>query len=609
MTAPLARLVRSRGIAAAGLVALAIGLWWRLADPTEHIAATPGSPQRTMSPELAGVLARTRAIAAAPLPAVHDGMVRISGSVVDQISHDAVAGVEVVFRSSLGETTTIATSTGTYSIELPPGAYRAFVRDDSVLSIGHADRVRVASGPRADTAGVPDEALMPLVNASADTEHVELSVLHGGSISGHVSDGNGRPIAHAVVRARGHGLRPALGTDIAETDDQGRFELRVAPGQYALEASHAAFAGLQEPQALEVDPGSKLVTRLTMTAGCIISGRVVRADGTPAGDGAIERQYGDLDTEFGPAGRIDPDGTFRWVTNEEGDVTLRVWPWKSPPSPFRRFTCHDGARFSEIVFQLPTRSPTISGVLVDAAGTPVPFAYLDLEPLDPGGQGQQERTDADGRWQVYDMPEGNYHVEGQVPGRGVLDEKLVVPNKDVRLQLHGVGRIEGTTTDLADGSFEAVFEACTGISSISHEPRLVTVTGGRFAIDDAPACDLQLSATWHGRRTKLSADVVANETTEIELAIGSPRPKTIHGVVRDRESRPIPDAVVRTIGTDDDTEAHTVRTDGAGRYTMRAYSGAQIVATGGRLAGLALVGRANVDDEEVDVMVDIADTY
>jgi hypothetical protein len=595
-------------IAVVVLVGLAIVGWLRLrSDDRDGAAPATSSSHRAMSPALAEALAKARRATAFALPALHtDGMVRISGSVIDQLTHETVAGVEVVFRGPFGESTTTAATDGTYSIELASGVYRAFVRDERMLSVGHADRVRLPVGPRVETAGVPDEALMPLVVASADTDHVELGVIRGGVVVGQVVDRNGRAIAHAVVRARGNETRPALGTDVVEADGEGNFELHVPPGRYVLDASHPVYAGLPDPEGFAIDPGQTLKKRVTMTAGCIISGRVLLADGTPAADGAIEKQFVDLDNEVGPSGRIEPDGTFRWITTEEGDVTLRVWPWKSPPSQFRQFACRDGARFSDVVFKLPSRSPVLEGVLVDATGAPVPFAYLDLQPRDLGGQGQQERTDAEGRWHVYDMPAGHYEVEAQSTGRGVVKTEIVVPSRDVRLQLGGVGRIEGTTTDLVDGTIEVTFRGCAGVASISHEPHVVMVAAGRFSIDDAPACQLQLMASWHGRSSAFEADVVSADTTQVEVAIGPPRPKTIHGTVRDRESRPITGAIVRTSGSEEESTV-IARTDGTGRYTLAAYSGAHIIAMEGERAGYALAGRANVDDEEVDIVVDSYD--
>jgi hypothetical protein len=53
-----------------------------------------------------------------------------------------------------------------------------------------------------------------------------------------------------------------------------------------------------------------------------------------------------------------------------------------------------------------------------------------------------------------------------------------------------------------------------------------------------------------------------------------------------------------------DREAATARTDDSGRFTLRTYAGAQLVAGRGGRAGRARVGRANVASEQVDIVLD-----
>src|SRR5206468_2809535 len=135
-----------------------------------------------------------------------------------------------------------------------------------------------------------------------------------------------------------------------------------------------------------------------LTAGCVISGRVRRHDHKPAPEGALERNGENAGTSFGPVGRIEADGSFHWATSDDGDVLLRAWPWKSPPTEFRTFACHEGARFADVTLTVLDHQPDLEGIVVDATGAPVPFAFLDIEPLDPGITGQQERADAAGQW-------------------------------------------------------------------------------------------------------------------------------------------------------------------------------------------------------------------
>jgi hypothetical protein len=519
------------------VVVLALCAWWLIGKvrATAPSAPTAGAPppaqaatHRAISPAPPDPVARphSRAARSPFLTAEANGDVTITGRVFDILQQAPVGNVEVVFRSAAGETSTTTRGDGEYSIRLATGMYRAFVHDDTVLSVGRPDLVRLPGQPSADAAGVPDEALMVTVLATADTEGVDLSVVRGGIVSGRVVDRGGRSIPGVVLRARGGGTRPALATDITETDRDGGFELRLPAGAFDLDASHPRFAGVAgiSQSRIALKPGDHLQTTITLTAGCVISGRVVGKGGKNTGDGAIEKQWGPSDLEYAPAGRIEPDGTFRWVTTDEAEVTIRAWPWKSPPSPGQRFTCRDGARFDDVVFQLTDRRPDLSGVLVDSTDQPVGLTYVDLRPLDPGGIGQQERTDPAGRWEVYNLPPGRYRVVAQADGRGVTGQTITSPQDDVRLALGGIGRLEGTAT-IPSGSFELLVGTCidgAGMISLPQSRRMVTVTSGQFAIDDLPACELSFGVLWRGHRLAEHVAIPGGGTAHLALDLGQP---------------------------------------------------------------------------------------
>jgi hypothetical protein len=564
------------------------------------------APHRTVGRDLNDALAQGRARGITlPGRASHADAIAIAGTIIDAQSQKPVGNVEVVFRNELGEETTQAAADGSYRIEVQAGSYRAFVRDELVLSVGLMGPVRLPTLPSADTVGVPDEALMPVVVATGDADGVDLTVLRGGAVAGRVVDRSGRPVVGAILRARGfNGLRPTLGTDLAETDASGNYELHVPAGSFELEANHPKFAGVSAGTSVTVAAGDRVSADVTLVAGCVIAGRVITAGGAPSADGAIEKQWGVQSTQFSPSGKINPDGTFRWVTTESTDITLRAWPWKSPPSPSQTFACNDGARHENVVFRLADRRADIEGVLVDKSGGRVPFAFIDLAPLDPGGISQQERTDGEGKWAVFDMPAGRYQITAHAPGRGVVALTVTAPTKDIVLELGGTGRLEGSTALLANGSFELSLQGCddgTTRVDLPEDRRLVTVTAGRFSLDDVPACNLALLASWHGHPVAAKVTVPLGGTGRVELALGPPRAKTITGIVRDATGSPVSHVVVAARYDDDDV---TTTTDGIGRYTLSTFSGADLTATSGKLSAFATVGMANVDAETVDLALD-----
>nr|HEX4312871.1 carboxypeptidase-like regulatory domain-containing protein [Kofleriaceae bacterium] len=497
------------------------GLVWWIAKPTgasgsgddPHANEPTSAEKRASTGDLGAALrtahGRTGAIDLPEGDLGGDRMVAISGTVVDMTSHGGVGNVEVVFRTPDGESSATTTTDGSYRIEVPAGTYKAFVRDDHVLSIGNEDLIRLPGMPPPDAAEVPDDALLPTVVAKADVSHIDLSVLRGGIVEGRVVDRSGHPIADAMVRARGGGVRPALATDLAQSDSAGRFTLKLPPGHFALEATHPQLAGMQTGVELEVSSGDTVQTQVTLTAGCVISGHVVTADGQPANDGAIERRVGDGEHGFGPTGKIGNDGTFRWVTSEEGEVTLRAWPWKSPHSPEQTFQCSDGARFQSVTFKLPAQTADIDGMLVDANGNPVPYAFVDLAPLD-NDIAQQERADERGHWSVFSMPPGRYKITATAPGLGVVTQTVTAPIANVRLQLSGSGRVDATIAAIADGSVEVRMVSCDGVP-LPHAPKLAAVVNHRVTVADVPACKQLLMFATSGVKTSRAIAEVPND--------------------------------------------------------------------------------------------------
>jgi hypothetical protein len=546
-----------------------------------------------------------------PAPAQN---VSVSGTVIDRDTRDPAGDVEVVLRGEHGDVTTHAKADGTFAVVVPRGSYRTFVRDARVMSTGLERRVRVRSLPRAELAGVADEQLMPVLVIDDDTTNIELLVVASAVIDGTVTDPDGKPVADVVVQAvppippRG-ARRPVLGTDTVITDATGRFVLRVPGGQYQLVADHAKFAGfapLEGSGEFEVAAGARLDTTLTLTRGCIISGKVIGAGGTRAHDGALEvrRGYGSWE----PTGRVAADGTFKWTTRDDEHVQLKAWPWQSPPSPAQTFECRDGKHFDNVVLRAGNELPDLAGTIVDAQGDPVPLAFLDIAPLDGGTNSQQERANAAGAFEVFEMPPGRYEIQATAAGRGVISTMVVGPRTDISLQLSGAGRLSGTTTELVDGTFELVLHQCGATprpQELDEDTRLVVVRGGRFSVDQVPACAVTFSAQWRDRVVTGSAVVEPGKTAYVELDLGKARDKIVRGTVRDRAGKPVANARVTALV--DNQESATVRTGDDGAFELKTQSGAELLAGNGRKVGRGTVGRANVGSERVDLVLDSID--
>jgi hypothetical protein len=522
--------------------------------------------------------------------------VAISGVVYDDRAVP-VAGVDVIARADGVEIRATTDADGAWIAAVPRGTYRIYVRGAHVLSAGVPDHPRIDAPQTARAIGVADEGLMPALVVAGDTPDLELEVVRAATIAGSIADDGNGAAPGALVHAKStnaRGLAPVLGTDTAVTGPDGSFELVVPAGSYVLEVSRADRTTLVTDEATTVEPGGSADVEATLTRGCQITGHIVDADGHPANDGDI--WLANESAAFHSAGRADGDGAFRVTTDEVGQLFLRAWIWRAGPSWVRSVHCDAGTVLTGINLALSNSSPEIEGIVVDMAGERVPFANVDIDPVATGALHQEERTSADGSYRVFEAPVGDYWLTATAPGRGVVTQ-LVQMFGPVQLALGGTGRIAGTVTGIANGSLEIRFDGCAELHdiAIAHEPQIVPVIGGRFAIDGAPACRLALAVRWRGTEIDVDVAVAANSTSIVELELGKPTEKLVHGVVRDAAGRPV--ALARIGARLGDRVLDSVSSDADGRFSLHAVAGAELTSGTGR----ATVGLANVADEEVDL--------
>lgn len=549
-------------------------------------------------------------IAAAP-PA--DGLVRVTGAVVDAASGKPVADVEVVFADGQSEATTQSDLAGRYSIDVRPGHYRPFVRADGIISVGHAPRERLPGRPKTDQIAASRLDVAPRLAVYANLAGADLEVVRAGQIAGRVFDGDGTPVAGALVRARptdGHDLRPVLGTDVAETDLDGTFKLELGEAHYVVEAFHDRYGATESAPTIAVSAGSVATADLTMIAGCVISGRVVREGGGDAGDGAIERSHSDEPgSSFYPAGSFADDGTFRWTTTEEGDVTLRAWPWKATHSPARTFACRDGARHDDVVFTIPSIGADLGGTIVTARGAPAARAFIDVQGMSEGTMNQQERADDLGRWEVFALPPGQYLVTAYVEGEGATSAIVTSPGTGNRLQLSGTGSLIGRATGVTDGTFTLMLHSCEGEHGAVY-PRsrhLVTVQGGAYRLDGLPACTLRVEAENRARRRGFEVTIEAGSVATVDLDLAPPRAKRVSGIVRDEDGRAVEGATVSAISGNMGGVTAGATTDEAGRFDVEVHGGDVIIF--GHPTGTAelMIADDDPDHREVDITLSAGD--
>ena len=512
-----------------------------------------------------------------------DGLIRVTGTVFDRLTRKPVPDVEVVFADGATEASVVADVAGRYSIDLPMGTYRPFVRGDGVLSAAPPVRERLPARPRPEQVAATRLELAAALDLQASTDGVDLEVERSGKVIGKVVDTRGNPIAGAIVRAFATDdfgtARPVLGTDVAETDAAGGFQLEVAATTYRLDAFHDRFGGVSAFTMVMVTAGDTASAEITMASGCVISGRVVRADGKPAGEGALERGVNadDPTGSYFPDGEFQSDGSFVWSTSEELTLHLRAWPWKSPPSNSHRFACKDGVRYDNVVFTVPNATPDLSGRVMTADGRPVPFAFVDVNGESDGTMNQQERSDADGNWAVYALPAGQYRVSASAEGMGAVVTHTSVPAQGVDLTMSGTGTLVGKVLGVSEGSVLLAAQSCAiggDVMPIEFR-RVVSVIGGTYRLDGVPACELTLRVDHGSRPVFVGATVTAGGETTLDLDLPDEGPVLVRGIVRDSDRRPVAGAAVTAAGGPQPTSAET---GPDGRFTLEAHAGDTIIA-------------------------------
>ena len=535
------------------------------------------------------------------------GLIRVSGTVRDTRRRTAVPGAEVVFASTLGESTTSADEEGRYRIEIRPGFYRAFARAEGYVAVGMTQLERLPEDPDATRIGMPRGDLAPLLGVFRDQSGVDMSVRGGGAITGTVYDAHGLPVAGAVVSAHLSGfyqsrIRLVLGTDMDESDLDGSFRLEVPAGQIELRAWHPDFAGLTDAsqQTVFLDIGDQKRIDLTLSAGCVITGQVVTARGDPVGEGSLEQGNNmPPPNDFVPVGKLDAQGRFRYASTRPGAVRLRAWPWKSPPTVPRELSCDNGTRY-DLTLVVPEADPELEGTVLATDGEPMSHAFVDLFPLEPDGMAQQERADRYGDWAFFALPPGDYHVTAYVPGKGTAAQLVTVPSRGIRLKLSGTGSIAGTVEGMRDGSFQFSIQRCVARTqdgsearfdetSVPRTVRLVPVENGEFRIDDLPVCSLYASVETPYRNEPVQVDIRPGDSVPLSLDLRQAQPKTVYGVVTDSDRTPLGEVFVSREpgpGTPLDRPVYAT-TDSDGRYEVQVFTGDSLFFRGA--AGIASV--------------------
>lgn len=320
----------------------------------------------------------------------------------------ALAGVPVVAMrtGTVNEHSSQSTDrAGVVRARLEPGSYRVYVSD-----------FRASAGSESVTAEVV-----------AGTERTVRLVLYdaGWKVRGVVVDPDGAPVASAVVSVTVFGSYGAL-TDHATSAADGTFELSRRYRRGAEVSAQRPGGGTSPEVRIESDAPVRLVLEVPAS----VSGAVAMADGsTPKRFDIIVKSGNDRVTRT----FLHSGGTFVIANVPPGKIKLgaaingiEVWT---------ELTLMAGQRLTGVAMTLPAVA-AISGRVVDA-GTRTPVEGVKLNLMCTPGDDllafnhADQRTDADGRFEIRELPPGSCVVEVRPPSSVWLpsNHTITVPER------------------------------------------------------------------------------------------------------------------------------------------------------------------------------------
>ncbi len=306
-----------------------------------------------------------------------------------------------------------------------------------------------------------------------------------GSVSGQVQDAaTGQPIAGAAVTlCRGHGVpKPRCESYSAVTNADGIFAINSLPADtYDADATAAGHLSVQERVSCTVLPGqqtSNVIIQLPPEA--TISGRVLKADGTPMGGASLEALLQIGKQRFSAAAQTKADGSGAYTLNQlkSGSYLVAVEPQNSAPYFLPGTTDADaaqavqlsaGQRYGGAEIRLrPTSLHAVAGK-VDGLDALPPATSLHVLVYSRGLQiddapPRSAQVAQDGRFEIPNVSSGDYTLVLEAPRFGTRQQS------DLAIQVLQKEDVSIGDFDLKDVTLSAL--------------PLANVTG-RIELDDA----------------------------------------------------------------------------------------------------------------------------
>ncbi|HEU0032266.1 MAG TPA: carboxypeptidase regulatory-like domain-containing protein [Kofleriaceae bacterium] len=373
----------------------------------------------------------------------------------------------------------------------------------------------------------------PIVVADKDVTGVVWDVDPGATVRGRVLTKSGEPVEGAEVWARTVGGaardKDAWGGDDSARD--GSYELTgLRAGTYQIEVTSKRGIQPRDAEKVVVAAGAVVERDLRLDDGGTIEGVVVDADGKPVAGIDVNARPTTSAWDGGDAQTMH-DGTFTIAPVRGGEY--RVTAERNWSEMLRKPGTTDDAKQGERAVVKPAQTTTVRivvesqsaslrGTVVDAAGKPVPDAFVSAarESDAAGAQSssaqdtrwwdeQPALTAVDGTFTIGKLSPGKYSVRAYRKGGGEAIAEHVATGSSARLQIKDTGSIDGTvrTDGAAPEELDiTVRELATGFWRTEHFYR----TSGHYVVRDLPKGHFQITAR----------AAIGMKQTDVDLGVG-----------------------------------------------------------------------------------------
>jgi len=228
---------------------------------------------------------------------------------------------------------------------------------------------------------------------------VTVRVAKAATVSGRALDTKTKlPVPGAFVRINTRGQRMAAEGWTTLTDAKGNYTLNVAPGAYALVASHPAYE--LRPTDISVASGQSSSKELTLSPLARVSGTVMNDERKPVTAAQVASVNASEGLDFqmrmmmmGPgSGPVvsGPDGRFSMRVRSDQDLKLRATKKGLPSAQSEAFKLAPAERKSNVVISIPS-GIEVTGKVLDREGNPLSGVGIVPQLAASGQRGMMQR--------------------------------------------------------------------------------------------------------------------------------------------------------------------------------------------------------------------------